>query len=123
MTAAPMHRFEPDRLAALRSYGVLDTPPDPAIDAVAAAAAKALNAPVALVSLLDENRQWFKAAAGLQAALGREVRETPRAVSFCAHVVAQEAPILVPDATRDARFADNELVTGPEPYGSTLARR
>ncbi len=113
MPAGPVHRHERDRLAALRSYHVLDTPPDPAIDAVTAAAAKALNAPVALVSLLDEYRQWFKAAAGPHPMFAREVRETPREMSFCAHVVAAERPLLVPDATHDVRFADNELVTGP----------
>ncbi len=113
MPAGPKHRFERDRLAALRSYQVLDTLPDPAIDAVAAAAADALQAPVGLVTLLDEHRQWFKAAPGLQQLLGQELCETPRQQSFCAYVVAAERPLLVPDATRDVRFADNELVTGP----------
>ncbi|WP_432570159.1 sensor domain-containing phosphodiesterase [Kineococcus sp. SYSU DK005] len=114
MPAAPLHAREGERLASLRSYRVLDTAADPSLDAVTAAAARALGAPAALISLVDEDRQWFKSATGLQAVVGYETDQTPREVSFCAHVVASEQVVVVPDATADARFADNVLVTGPE---------
>ncbi len=115
MGAAPLHRNEAERLASLRSYRVLDTAPDSAIDAVTAAAARCLGAPTALVSLVDEDRQWFKSAVGLEHLRSEGVTQTSRDLSFCAHAVATEQPLLVPDATRDPRFADNDLVTG-EPH-------
>jgi EAL domain-containing protein (putative c-di-GMP-specific phosphodiesterase class I) len=101
-------------LASLRSYQVLDTAADPALDAVTTSAARALGAPVALISFVDEDRQWFKSAVGLREALGAEPTETPRSLSFCAYAVATEAPLVVADATLDPRFLDNPLVTGPE---------
>jgi PAS domain S-box-containing protein len=94
------------RLAALLSYGVLDTPPDAAFDQITALAARLLGVPVALVSLVDDRRQWFKSRYGLGAT------ETPREVSFCGHVVEAGQPLVVPDACVDERFADNPLVTG-----------
>lgn len=99
---------ESDRLAALRSLGVLDTPRDEQLDALARSAAEFLQAPIALVSLVDEERQWFKARYGV------ETSETPRAWSFCAHAIAQDddSVFVVPDATLDRRFTDNPLVTG-----------
>jgi PAS domain S-box-containing protein len=97
---------EGDRLEALRRYEVLDTPPEPAFDALAALAAHIAGTPIALVSLVDVDRQWFKARYGLDAP------QTPRDVSFCGHVVAHESPLIVPDALEDQRFADNPLVTG-----------
>jgi EAL domain-containing protein (putative c-di-GMP-specific phosphodiesterase class I) len=112
--AAPLHHREADRLASLRSYQVLDTDADPALDAVTASAARALGAPVALISLVDEHRQWFRSSTGLLAAIGSEPTETARELSFCAYAVAVEAPLVVADATLDPRFADNALVTGPE---------
>ncbi|WP_369056289.1 sensor domain-containing phosphodiesterase [Kineococcus terrestris] len=110
--AAPLHPREDERLASLRSYQVLDGGPDAALDALVAAAARALGAPAAAVSLLDEHRQWFAAATGLPAVLGHDERQTPRDVSFCAHVVAGGQPLVVPDATADDRFAGSPLVTG-----------
>ena len=100
---------ESDRLAALRSLGVLDTPRDEQLDALARSAAEFLQAPIALVSLVDEERQWFKARYGV------ETSETPRAWSFCAHAIAQDHDdvFVVPDAILDPRFTDNPLVTGP----------
>ncbi len=103
-----MTRSEPERLTALRSLGVLDSPRDPDLEALVREAAERFNAPIALVSLVDEHRQWFKARYGV------EVSETPRSWSFCAHAIKQEAGtvFLVPNATCDPRFAQNPLVTG-----------
>jgi len=100
---------EAQRLAALRSYKVLDTPADAAIDRLATLAGNLFNAPIALVSLVDQERQWFKARIGLDAC------STPRGQAFCAHAVAMppESVMVVEDAARDPRFADFPLVTGP----------
>ena len=107
----PVPPNEAERLAALREYDVLDTPPEPAYDDLARLAARLCGAPIALVTLVDENRQWFKAAVGL------ELRATPREHSFCARAIAQPVPglMVVPDATADERFRRNPLVTG-EPH-------
>ena len=98
--------IEDERLLALKQYDVLDTPPEEAFDELVAAAAQACGVPMAAVSLIDENRQWFKARIGL------DVTETPRDVAFCAHAIEGESMMVVPDATADARFADNPLVLG-----------
>ena len=103
---APLHLQEADRLASLRSYQVLDSEPDTALTAIAAAAARVVGCPVGLVTLLDEQRQWFRAR------VGTELTETPRELAFCAYTVAQESPLVVRDATADPRFVDNALVTG-----------
>ncbi|HEX7636980.1 MAG TPA: PAS domain S-box protein, partial [Burkholderiaceae bacterium] len=87
--------------------GVLDTLPEPQFDAVTASAAQACGVPIALVSLVDAHRQWFKSNHGLPG-----VGETPRQVAFCDHAIRDDAVLVVPDTTRDARFADNPLVTG-----------
>jgi len=104
---APRPAGEPDRLAALRRYDVLDTPPEPAFDDLARLAAHVCGAPMALVSLVDDTRQWCKA----ELAFGR--REVPRDASFCAHSILGPDVLVVPDATRDPRFAGSPLVTGP----------
>jgi PAS domain S-box-containing protein len=100
---------EAQRLAALRSYNVLDTPADAAVDRLADLAGNLFDAPISLVSLVDEERQWFKAKIGLDAC------STPRDQAFCAHTIAVEpgAVMVVEDATLDSRFADFPLVTGP----------
>lgn len=98
--------FEDRRLQALTSYGVLDTAPDPVFDAVTRAAQLGLEAPIALISLVDEYRQWFKSVIGL------DVQETPRSWSFCTHALNSFEPMIVEDASTDPRFADNPLVTG-----------
>ena len=90
----------------LAGHDILDTPPEEAFDGVARLAAALLDAPMAAVSLLDGDRQWFKARVGLDAA------ETPIAQSFCARAVEGDALFVVTDATADLRFADNPLVTG-----------
>ncbi|WP_049821021.1 EAL domain-containing protein [Kineococcus radiotolerans] len=114
MPAAPLHPREGERLASLRSYRVLDTGADAALDALAAATARLLDAPTATISLVDEDRQWFASTRDLSAVLGYETPQTSRDVSFCAWTVAQERTLVVPDARTDARFADNAMVTGPE---------
>jgi PAS domain S-box-containing protein len=94
------------RIAALESYQVLDTAPEAAFDDIVTIAAEICGVPMALISLVDSKRQWFKAALGLG------VSETPREIAFCAHAIQQDDVFLVEDATRDARFASNPLVTG-----------
>lgn len=83
---------------------ILDTPPEERFDRITRIAAAAFNAPIALVSLVDSERQWFKSCYGLQA------RETPRDVAFCAHVVNMREELVVCDTLLDDRFADNPLV-------------
>lgn len=97
---------EADRLAALRQYGVLDTTPEASFDDLATLAARICDAPMAAVSLVDAERQWFKAEIGLG------VAETPRPASFCAHAMLSDQALVITDAQRDPRFADNPLVTG-----------
>lgn len=94
------------RLDALRDYRVLDTPVEESFDNLAALAAKIFGTPIALVSLVDQDRQWFKARVGL------DLRETPREYAFCDHAIRGEGVMVVPDATRDPRFAHHPLVTG-----------
>ena len=95
---------EDRRLAALRGLAVLDTPADERFDRVTRIAAAALDVPIALVSLVDRDRQWFKSCFGLDA------RETSREVAFCAHAVEQKAEVVGSDTMLDERFADNPLV-------------
>jgi PAS domain S-box-containing protein len=97
---------EQARLLKLREYQVLDTPPEPAFDSLTALAAHVTSAPIAVVSLVDVDRQWFKSHHGLAQT------QTARSCSLCAHVVASEVPLIVPDALLDERFSDNPLVTG-----------
>jgi signal transduction histidine kinase len=102
---APFPQNETARLAALRQLAVLDTAPEETYDGITRLAAHICQAPVALISLVDEDRQWFKARTGL------EPRETPRDVAFCAHAILQNDLFIVPDALADPRFKDNPLVT------------
>lgn len=94
------------RVAALQRLSVLDTEPEEAFENIVALVRTVLGVPMAAVSLLDEDRQWFKARSGL------DVMETPRVTSFCTHAIAQDLPLVVPDATQDERFADNPMVVG-----------
>ncbi|KAB7766482.1 putative bifunctional diguanylate cyclase/phosphodiesterase [Xanthomonas maliensis] len=105
----PVLDDEATRLTVLQGLCLLDTPPDPVFDTLAAMAARSLGAEIALVSLVDEHRQWFKARVGL------ETKETPRDQAFCAHALRVEEVLIVPDAQLDPRFHDNPLVLGP-PY-------
>jgi diguanylate cyclase (GGDEF)-like protein/PAS domain S-box-containing protein len=97
---------EEERVRALRALGVLDTPQEDRFDRFTRIAAAAFGAPIALVSLVDAQRQWFKSRVGL------DVSETPRSMSFCSHAVALDDLLVVPDTHLDERFAGNPLVTG-----------
>ncbi len=103
---APAVRFEAQRLRDLYSLKVLDTSAEERFDRYTELAADLFEVPIALVSLVDEHRQWFKAARGV------EQRETERSISLCGHVVAADEPLVIPDALRDPRFAGNPLVDG-----------
>ncbi|CAN5334883.1 hypothetical protein BH24PSE2_BH24PSE2_21050 [soil metagenome] len=109
VTTSPILDNETGRLHALRRYRILDTPPTERFDRITRLAARLFDVPIALVSLVDEGRQWFKSRCGI------EVEETSRDVSFCAHAILSRGVMVVPDAREDLRFADNPLVTGP-PY-------
>lgn len=109
MKPAALPKNEVARLQALYRYDVLDTPEEEAFDRLTRIAALVADVPIALISLIDEDRQWFKARQGLDAA------QTPRDVSFCGHAILGVDPMEVPDASLDERFADNPLVTG-EPH-------
>ncbi len=102
--AAPIARNEKKRLKVLWEYSILDTVPEEIFDDLTELAAKICEAPIALISLVDERRQWFKSKVGLG------VRETTRDVSFCAYALNQTDLFIVPDATADKRFAKNPLV-------------
>jgi signal transduction histidine kinase len=104
---APIPDNEAQRLAALQRYCVLDTVPEPAFDRLTHILQHVLQVPTVLVSLVDSERQWFKSRVGLDAV------ETPRDISFCGHAVFHRIALIVPDATKDPRFADNPLVAGP----------
>jgi GAF domain-containing protein len=106
MQAAPTPINETERLRALKALSLLDTPPEERFDRVVRFAAEQFDMPIALVSLIDRDRQWFKARFGLDA------RQTGRDISFCGHAILHDELFIVEDAQQDARFADNPLVTG-----------
>ena len=105
VNGARPHPMEQDRLDSLRSYDILDTPSESAYDALTALAAQVCGTPVAAVTLIDADRQWFKSKHGF------DVQEMPREVSFCSEVVADGAAMIVSDARVDPRFHSNPLVT------------
>ncbi|MEM6590696.1 MAG: sensor domain-containing diguanylate cyclase [Cyanobacteria bacterium P01_H01_bin.119] len=98
---------EVQRLKALRALNLLDTPPEERFDRFTRIAKRLFNVPTVLVSLIDENRQWFKSCIGL------ELTESPRDTSFCGHTILGDHSLIVPDAIRDERFFDNPLVVAP----------
>ena len=106
MKAAPRPSNEVDRLKALRAYNVLDSPPEEAFDDLTRLAAQTCDTPIALVSLVDEERDWFKARVGL------DLPQTHRDASFAAHAIAQADLFVVADAKADPRFSGNTLVSG-----------
>ena len=105
MQVPPKPANEATRLASLRALEILDTDPEERFDRLTRLARRLFDVPIALVSLVDENRQWFKSCQGLDAS------ETPRDVSFCGHAILGDDVLLIPDAARDERFHDNPLVT------------
>ena len=107
MMPAPIPANDDDRLAALRQLLILDTPPEARFDRIVAFAAQEFEVPTSLISLIDENRQWFKARCGM------DVAETGRDISFCGHAIHSTELLVIKDATQDARFHDNPLVTAP----------
>ncbi|MCP3384763.1 MBL fold metallo-hydrolase [Bradyrhizobium sp. CCGUVB4N] len=103
---APVPEDEEKRLASMRELGLLDSPPEERFDRITRLAVALFNVPMATITFIDENRQWFKSRQGVA------VQENPRDVSFCAHVVYHREPVIVSDALRDDRVADNPLVRG-----------
>jgi PAS domain S-box-containing protein len=103
---AALPENEPERLAALLRYNVLDTAPEVAYDRITRTAKRVFDAPICLVTLVDGTRQFFKSKIGV------DITETPRDQAFCAHGLLQDEPLVVLDATQDQRFSDNPLVTG-----------
>ena len=99
-------RDEAERVAALRRYRILDTEPERSFDDLALLASHICGTPMALITLVDEQRQWFKSRVGVS------VTETSRVISFCTHAIQQTDLFVVPDATRDERFKNNPQVTG-----------
>jgi signal transduction histidine kinase len=106
MIEPPLPANETERLAALRALRLLDTPAEERFDRITRTARDLFGVPIALISLVDAGRQWFKSRQGLAAT------ETPRAISFCGHAILGDAAFVVSDARNDERFADNPLVTG-----------
>lgn len=106
MTDQEKSYSEADRLAELGRLELLDTPPERAFDRVAALATKLLNVPISLISLVDRDRQWFKAKCGIDAV------ETPRSWAFCDYAIRRDEIMIVEDALKDARFQNNPLVVG-----------
>ena len=103
---APVPADETQRIGTLRSLSLLDTDFDPRFDRLTRLAAEAFRVPIALMTLVDTSRQWFKACVGL------DIRETSREVAFCSHAILASDVLVVPDTLHDPRFADNPLVTG-----------
>lgn len=101
----PIPFQEQDRIEDLLNLDILDTEPEPEFDRITRLAAFAMRAPVAVVTLVDKDRQWFKSCFGL------DVTETPRDIAFCAHTIMSDELLIVPDATKDPRFSNNPLVT------------
>jgi GAF domain-containing protein len=105
----PIPNNEAERLAALKEYRVLDTGTEQSYDDITTLAAHICQVPIAMISLVDEARQWFKARVGMTHV------QTPREIAFCAHTILQREPFIVRDTKKDRRFVNNTLVTG-EPY-------
>lgn len=109
MKIAPLPQNEKERLIELKKYNILDTEPEAVFDNMVHLANYICETPISAISLIDENRQWFKAAKGL------EVTQTSREVAFCAHAILEKEPFIIENALEDERFFDNPLVTaGPK---------
>ena len=106
MIAPPIPRNESERLTALKRYQILDTEPEKNFDDLTFLASHICGTPIALITLVDDKRQWFKSRCGIEA------EETARDVSFCGHAILENKLFVVPDTLGDDRFSDNPLVTG-----------
>ncbi len=104
----PVPANEGARLAALQASGLVDSPQESVFDRLTWLAAQATGCPIALITLLTAQRQWYKSRHGV------DITGTPRELAFCNHAILQSGPFIVEDATRDARFADNPYVTGDQ---------
>ena len=104
MLQAPIPHNDQDRLQELWSYGILDSPEEEAFDDIGSLVRDLAGTSIGIISLVDENRQWFKSCIGLDA------KETPRNISFCGHTILQRTPLIIEDALKDERFCDNPLV-------------
>jgi GAF domain-containing protein len=109
LMSAPVTHMESARVAALDRYAILDTEPEQSFDDLVTIAAHVCQVPIAMLSLVDDHRQWFKSKLGVQ------VTETPRESSICAHAIQQGDLFIVPDTLQDARFRENPLVV-QEPH-------
>lgn len=104
--ADPKLHDEAGRLSALRQYDILDSPSEEAFDRITQLVKNVFNVPICTVSLVDQDRQWFKSCVGIANA------DTPREITFCTHTIQHREPMYIPDATLDPRFKDNPLVVG-----------
>ena len=104
MLSAPVPPNDAERLESLYALSILDTYPERSFDVITRLASELLGVPIALVSLVDKDRQWFKSCVGL------EGKETPRDDAFCAHAILSEDVMVVEDALLDERFSDNPLI-------------
>jgi len=109
LMSAPTNRMETARLAALDRYAILDSEPEQSFDDLVILAAHICKVPMAMLSLVDDHRQWFKSSLGVQ------VRETPKESSICAHAIQQSDLFIIADTLQDPRFRENPLVVG-EPH-------
>src|ERR1700716_4066666 len=103
-TTRPLPAHDHERVAALQKYAILDTEPEQAFDDLTLLASFVCKTPIALISLVDENRQWFKSKVGL------DTSETPRDIAFCSTAIQQVDVMVVPDTLKDERFRNNPLV-------------
>ncbi|HEX2549641.1 MAG TPA: GAF domain-containing protein, partial [Gammaproteobacteria bacterium] len=108
MKIPPIPDNEEERLKALYSYKILDTAEEKVFNTIVSLAASICDVPISSVTLIDKDRQWFKASKGFEPG----VRETPREIAFCGHTILQDEFFEIKDATEDPRFEDNPSVTG-----------
>jgi GAF domain-containing protein len=114
MPESPPTADEDERIETLHSLGILDTPREERFDRITRVGAALFDVPIALVSMVDVNRQWFKACFGL------ETRETDRSASFCSHAILRDEVLVIEDTLEDERTSDNPLVLG-SPYARFYA--
>lgn len=108
MMEPTMPADEAERIADVRALDLLDTPPEDRFDRIVLLAGTIFQVPISYIAIIDDDRQWFKASRGLP------VVQTQRNISFCGHTILRVEPLIVPDATKDDRFADNPMVTGEQ---------